>query len=241
MPEPGREAVLITRGSTHPGLVRQRNEDAFLELPESGLWAIADGMGGHLCGDHASSTLIQALHELGLRCAGEPLLDQLPAVVSRVNDRLLAEGAAWGHGQVVGSTLAALVLEADNYHCYWAGDSRIYLMRNRQLTRLTRDHTAWPNDVRTCELAGNPPLTRAVGAGPALELDSTHGHLYEGDAFLLCSDGLCGVVDDDSLARLLRGHSPYTVCQALMDAALAEGGPDNISCITVALCEDASN
>lgn len=127
------------------------------------------------------------------------------------------------------------MLEADNYHCLWAGDSRVYLLRNGALARLTRDHTAWPSDAQIGGLAANPPLTRAVGASPEFELESVHGHLYEGDTFLLCSDGLSGVVSEDSMARLLRRPPVAGACERLVDAALAAGGPDNISCVTVSL------
>lgn len=110
MHEAGQEPWLVTRGKTHTGLIRQRNEDAFLELPDAGLWAVADGMGGHACGDYASRTLVQALRELATECVGEVLLERLPGTVARVNEQLLAGGAALGsrtgHWYHAGGTVA---------------------------------------------------------------------------------------------------------------------------------------
>lgn len=220
---------VISRALTHAGHIRERNEDAVLGMPGSGLWAVADGMGGHSCGDVASQAVVQALRESGSTRMGHELLRDLHGAMQQVN-RSLRELAALEPGAgVIGTTVAVLVLEADNFHCYWAGDSRVYLLRDGGFRRLTRDHAVAAKSATGIQAR----LTRAVGADDTIELDHVHGHLYEDDVFLLCSDGLTRVVADDRIADLLRTHSPEDACQALLDAALAGGGPDNISCITV--------
>ena len=224
---------LLSRSESHTGYVRRRNEDAVLDLPDAGLWAVADGMGGHDRGDIASQAVVKALYALGAAGAGAALVARLPATLQRVNAELLAQARMLGDGHIIGSTLAALVLEEDNYHCFWAGDSRIYLWRDGGLRRLTRDH-AEPSGGAGGETGGGA-LTRAVGADELLELDYAHGYVYEEDLFLLCSDGLTKMLNDGAIADLLAEESCEDACRALIEAALQAGGRDNVSCVVVAL------
>lgn len=226
---------LLARAGSHPGYVRERNEDAVLSLPEAGLWAVADGMGGHARGDLASRSIVEALRSLGEGCAGTTLVERLPGVAQQVNRVLHDEAASLGGGAVIGSTLAALVLEDEHYHCYWAGDSRVYRWRGDELQRLTRDHA---EAVDPLAPSGGEVLTRAVGAEPRLELDYVAGYLYQGDGFLLCSDGLTKVLDDVELAALLAGCEPAQAVSVLIRAALERGAPDNVSCVTVCLTDE---
>lgn len=216
-----------SRGLTHIGCVRERNEDAVLEMPRSGLWAVADGMGGHRDGGYASRAVIKALRRLGEVDSGEALLHGVAPALTEVNAALRRRALQLGEDAVVGSTVVALVLESEHYHCFWAGDSRAYLYRDRQLTRLSRDHATVEGGA----------LTRAVGAADDLELDYTHGLIYEGDGFLLCSDGLTRVVDDAALAVSLCGEPPGEAACALIGAALIAGAPDNVSVVTVQLAD----
>lgn len=207
------------------GHVRRRNEDAVLALPDAGLWAVADGMGGHADGDVASREVVETLAVCAGRHRGRVLVERVPEALQAANRELIRYGA----GRVVGSTVAVLVLEDENYHCFWAGDSRIYLWRDRGLRQLTEDHvagpgTAWPD-----------ALTRAVGVEPDLEPAYRTGYLYERDVLLLCTDGLTKVVDDVTIAGLLDSTAPQHACRRLVDAALVRGGPDNVSCVTVAV------
>jgi len=225
---------VIFRALSHRGHVRPRNEDAVLAVPESGLWAVADGMGGHACGDVASRAVVDALQGLAGGCRGPDLLRHLPATLERVNGDLRQLARRQAGTDIMGSTVVALVLEADNYHVYWAGDSRLYLLRNGGLHRLTRDHALPPPEGRS-----QGPLTRAVGAGDTLEVESVQGHLYENDTFVLCSDGLTGVVPEGRIADLLVRYAPDQACHGLVQAALDAGGPDNVSCIVVTVTKPA--
>lgn len=226
---------LLARAGSHPGHVRERNEDAVLSMPEAGLWAVADGMGGHARGDVASRSIVEALRALGEGCAGRSLVQRLPGVVRQVNQVLRDEAGTLGQGAVIGSTLAALVLEDEHYHCYWAGDSRAYLWRDGDLQRLTADHAEALDPLQP---GGREVLTRAVGAERWLELDYTAGYLYQGDLFLLCSDGLTKVLDDASLAELLAQCEPAEAVPVLIRAALEQGAPDNVSCVSVCLADE---
>lgn len=219
---------LVSRALTHTGYQRESNEDAILEMPEAGFWAVADGMGGHADGAYASRAAVEALSSAGTVYSGRRLVSSVEPALQEVNAHLLARAQQLGFGQVVGTTVVTLILEGEHFHCFWAGDSRLYLWREGELRRVTRDHTAPVN-------GRSGGLTRAVGAAASLELDYTRGYLYENDFFLLCSDGLNKVVDDEALAAYLSEHAPETVCSRLLEAALARGGPDNISCVTVFL------
>lgn len=214
---------LITRALSHVGYVRLDNEDAVLDMPEAGLWAVADGMGGHRDGAFASASVIEALRALGSMMSGKPLVEGIESALQSVNDELIARGG----DEIIGSTVVVLVLEAEHFHFFWCGDSRLYLLRDGQLHRLTRDHSDHAN--------GSDALTRAVGADATLELEYSRGILYENDLFLLCSDGLTKVVTDAVIAGHLSEESAERVCELLIKAALDRGGPDNVSCVTVYL------
>lgn len=213
------EEPLLSAARTHRGCVRRDNQDAVVERPDAGLWAVADGIGGHTRGADASATLAQALNAAADTAQGWRLLQQLADAVQTVNRSI----AAQADGDISGTTLALLVLEADNAHCLWVGDSRVYLLRDGTLRRLTADHA----DPST------GALTRAVGVDSAVELASSHEHLYQDDVFLLCSDGLTTVLNDTTLGELLLREPPTRACARLVEEALVRGAPDNVSCITV--------
>jgi len=220
---------LMSQALTHIGYVRDTNEDTILAMPEAALWVVADGMGGHKAGALASQIIVDVLSSLGHSYVGKQLVSRLSTALHGVNSHLRAYGASLGAEAIVGSTVVALVLEGERYHCFWVGDSRIYLYRDGRLARLTRDHVVGEENGGY----GAGALTRAIGAHAELEVDYVSGFLYEKDVFLLCSDGLTKVVDDSEIGELLSSQPEGIACQALVDAALSAGGPDNISCITV--------
>lgn len=226
------------------GLVRPINEDACLDLPERGLWAVADGMGGHALGDVASTMVIDGLRNL----APGP---SLAATVGLVRERLqlvnaqLRTLAASRNLAVVGSTVAVLLARDDDCSVLWAGDSRVYLVRQGVLLQLTRDHS----QRALLQQAGIPgaahlpaanAITRAVGADDILLLDEEHFSAVDGDVFLLCSDGLTNEVGDAEILRaLVPGNCRHAV-QALVAMALQYGGRDNVSAVVVAAEDQCS-
>jgi serine/threonine protein phosphatase PrpC len=227
----------LSVGQTHVGHVREMNEDALLNRPDIGLWAIADGMGGHVSGDIASAAVVKALNEVSTFSSAYAFRDAATRAVLSVNESLMAQGGPAKSG----STIVALLAHDGHYACMWAGDSRAYLYRRGALRALTRDHSVVQDLVDAGLLApdqaGRHPqanlITRAVGASNALDLDYVFGALNAGDRFLLCSDGLSSFVSDREIALALRRTPLETASQTLVDLALARGGRDNITVVLV--------
>ena len=221
------------------GRVRAANEDAFVAAPERGLWAVADGMGGHVNGQWASRTVAQSLGDVDF-------VDDFDADSMRVADAIhAANGAIFAEasaaGKQMGSTAAALFLRERRFVVLWAGDSRVYLLRGGVLHRLTRDHTQVQEMVDrgllSPEDAKNHPMShvisRAVGVQAVLEVDAVADEVQAGDIFLLCSDGLYGVVSDEEIAEMLGANPPEAACQRLVKVCLERGAPDNVTVIAV--------
>jgi protein phosphatase len=224
---------------TDVGLVRSRNEDAWLAQPGRGLWAVADGMGGHAFGDVASNKVTDALAAV----AAPQDLAQFAAAASdriaRVNRELRAEAAARSVA-VMGSTVVIMLACGPEVACLWAGDSRIYLYRKGRLQQLTRDHSQ-AEQLRSRGIAADGAvsapaanlITRAVGAADALELELATLEARDGDMFLLCSDGLSNAVDEPAIIAALVPGDCARAAQALLEQALANGGRDNITVVVV--------
>jgi len=238
MSEPLR--VLDTGAATDVGKVRTHNEDAFLVSSESGVWAVADGMGGHEAGQLASTTVVSALRKI----AGPPSLDQLLAQcreqLEHANRRLL-EIATERSGMIIGTTVAALLAHDGAYACVWSGDSRIYLIRGERIAQLSRDHTEVAElvaeGVLSEEEAQNWPrrnvVTRAIGVYPELEIEIVQGTLERDDAFLICSDGLTNHVRDEEILALASENPPQRACDLLVGLTLDRGATDNVTVVTV--------
>jgi protein phosphatase len=215
---------------SHAGLVRDVNEDACLVRPERGLWAVADGMGGHAVGDFASRTVVAALDDV--RPAGSLAL-LLAAARERLhaaNRRLRAE-AATRRVPLIGSTVVVLAAWGGAYGYLWAGDSRLYLCRGGRLRLLTRDHRLAP--ASGAQAAAASAITRAVGAVDALDLDAATVDAHDGDILVLCSDGLSDAVGDREIAAAVVPGDCARAADALVELALARGGRDNISAVVV--------
>lgn len=221
-------------GSTDVGLVRQLNEDSFLNRPDLGLWVVADGMGGHACGDVASQMLCAALDKLPHVEKLSSVVDFIDDGVIEVNRELLALAHSNQAGSVIGCTVVALVARGRHAACLWAGDSRLYRLRDGILARLSSDHSL----VEESEVGLYEPnsgydnvITRAVGADEHIFLDVDAFELIEGDRFLLCTDGLTGELNDDEIAQFLLAGSAEASSQALIDTALKAGGRDNVTAV----------
>lgn len=225
---------------SHAGRVRKANEDACLDLPVRGIWAVADGMGGHSLGELASQTVVQRLSEI-------PEPRSLAQFVEGARERLqcanrqLLDAAAAQSVSIIGSTIAALL--AFERHCafLWAGDSRIYLCRNRRLKLLTRDHSHLEEvrsqrDPSVDDTMHRPPanlITRAVGVTETLELEAGAIEVLDGDVFLICSDGLSNEVHDLEIGHALLPGNCRQAVATLLRLALERGGRDNISAVVI--------
>lgn len=231
--------IVTTAGRTHPGLVRKANEDDWVARPEIGLWAVADGMGGHERGDVASAAIIAALARLEASANARAHLRAVEAALQAAHAEIQALAAQTG--ATCGSTVAALLAFDRHYAVLWAGDSRVYRLRAGCLEQLTRDHSLVQMMVDSGELAPEAAsvhpwrnrITRALGMPGPLELDGAQGELLAGDLFLLCTDGLTGHLPDAALMAHLAAD-PDRAADALIQATLAAGATDNVTAIVVA-------
>lgn len=228
---------------TDAGKVRARNEDAFLDCPQHGLWVVADGMGGHQGGDIASQLIVASLAELPPMGEFDARLDSLRRCLHWLNRRLGQEltVTAGRRDSIMGSTVVALLLQGDRAACVWAGDSRCYLWREQRLYQLSRDHslmqTLIDEQQMSVEQARSHPaanaLTRAVGAGERLSLEVLELQVYPDDVFLLCSDGLYQEITRNALCRALSLAAPQVALQRLFDEALDGAARDNLTAVVV--------
>ncbi len=241
MPPAAPGFVIQSADATHVGHVRKHNEDACLDRPDLGLWVVADGMGGHQAGDLASRLIVDLLGEMALPRDAGSFIAEVRARLGEANRRLVAEARQRGGDAVIGSTVVAFLSFGAYFACLWAGDSRLYRLRDGALQQLTRDHSQVQEMVDAGLLdpaaAERHPLanivTRAVGAAPELELDKVTDRLAAEDLFLLCSDGLSKMVADAEIAEVLARTPVAAAPQALIDAALAHGGKDNVTAVAI--------
>ncbi len=238
---------LHAAGITDVGQRREGNEDA-LHVGDS-VFAVADGMGGHAAGEVASALALEPIALLDGRVFGdveEARAALLEAVVA-ANRAVVAAAEGDDTLSGMGTTLTAALFEGQRLHVAHVGDSRAYLLRDGRVRQITRDHTFVQQllddgSITEDEVATHPHrsvVTRAIGARADVEVDLETITLHDDDVVLLCSDGLSGVVADETIARLLlSGESPELVVRALVRAANAAGGPDNITAVLLSVMTD---
>ncbi|MFA3916464.1 PP2C family protein-serine/threonine phosphatase [Ruegeria hyattellae] len=225
---------------SHVGLVRKVNEDAVLAMLDEGLWLVSDGMGGHEAGDYASRLIADMTASIPPGLPPAERLNTLRDTLSKAHHVIRAEAEKRG-GKTIGATVVSLMLANGHFVGLWAGDSRIYLLRDGKIQMLTSDHSFVAELVRegqmTWDEAEHHPqsnaITRAVGVGDDLELDKIRGELQQGDRFLLCSDGLTKYATFAMLEKALKELPLETVSDRLVQMALDGGGADNISVIVI--------
>ena len=230
-------------GLTHVGLVRSANEDSMVLREDVGVWVVADGMGGHENGQWASTTIVESVRAAALTGDFDSDVASIGEAILSANGVIYQ--ASVERGRAMGSTVTALYLNGDRFVAFWAGDSRIYLLRNRALHQLSRDHTQVMDMVErglmSEEEALHHPmghvLSRAVGTQETLELDAISDTAEVKDVFLLCSDGLTGVVSAEEIAERLASFPPEVACNRLLDLVLARGAPDNVTMVAIS-CEE---
>lgn len=230
---------------TDVGRFRDVNEDAYLARGGDALWAVADGMGGHVKGRWASTQIVAALEALDLPEDFDGAVEAARAALEQANQTICREGMA--EKKVIGSTVTLLLVREQRYAVLWAGDSRLYRIRGGELTLLTTDHSQVEQMVArgqlTREEAENHPmahvLVRVVGARPELAIDQRSGEVLPGDVFLLCSDGLTRMLDDGEIGALLRQDTPRRAASTLVDLALERGVADNVTVVVVG-CDETT-
>jgi serine/threonine protein phosphatase PrpC len=234
-----------TGAATHVGMVRRHNEDSFLvparpAATNSGVWAVADGMGGLDAGDLASQTVIEGLKSIAAPGTAAALLASCEDRLFAANARLVDIATQRGGG-MIGSTVVVLLVYERDYACVWSGDSRIYRVRGGDIEQLTTDHSEVQElvdaGILTPEEARFSPrrnvVTRAIGVLEEAEIEVTHGPLLPGDVFVLCSDGLTTHVEDSEIAAGVKDCEPQEACDRLVALTLDRGATDNVTVVVV--------
>ena len=232
------EVVSSYYGSrTEVGHVREHNEDSLTVLPP--LFAVADGMGGHEAGEVASEITINTLNDLAPESADAEALAR--AVVAANLNVIKAPSQGIGR-EGMGTTLTAAILEKERLIIAQVGDSRAYLLHNGSLQQITRDHSLMADMIEAGQLTeaearvhpNRSVITRAIGSDPHMQPDLYELNVETGDRLLLCSDGVCGMIEDSEIASIMRQAPSAQACaDQLVEAALHAGGFDNATAVVV--------
>ena len=240
-------------GISDRGLVRENNEDRYLiwHAEILALYAVADGMGGHVAGEVASALTLSVLQDFlfvnknemaEALHAGGNLQPYIAKMLTAANTAVYNEGEKMPEYAGMGTTLTMLLVAGD---CYWLahiGDSRAYVVRDNELFRLTEDHTLVTQllrngQIREEETSGHPQrhiLTRALGTDDSAQFDILVQTFFPGDKILLCTDGLHGLVEEDEILREVEaGIEPEDIISRLVALANERGGTDNITAVVV--------
>ena len=237
--EGGAGAGIAWHSASHTdvGRVRHINEDAFLDSEEQRLWVVADGLGGHSRGDYASSAVVEQLRAFPRQ---NSVLANLQDMESRLQVAHEKCRTAFRKHRP-GTTVAAMLAHGNYCFLLWAGDSRVYRLRDNELEQLTEDHSVAQEKFARGELTREEManhhsahvLTRSVGVQKTLRLDMRYSPVQGGDRYLLCSDGLYNPVEFDDIRAALGQGSPEQACRSLVNLALEGGGRDNITVVIV--------
>lgn len=225
-------------GATHTGLERTSNQDSWLELPQSGLWVIADGMGGYRAGDVASRMVCEALVDFAPCATLEDSIDAVRERVGDVNEQLYGASIREVDPIQSGTTVVLLLANGDGCAAMWAGDSRVYRLRDGELSQMTLDHT-WAAQLAARGVRHqltDHTILRAVGGEPTLLMDVKRDRVKRGDRYLLCSDGLYRELSNQQIAAMLGAGEIQHCVQSLLEATLAAGAHDNVTLILIEAC-----
>ena len=228
-------------GITDVGKVRKLNEDSLLDKPEIGLWVVADGMGGHEGGDVASQMIVKSLGKIHEGITLDRYIDDIEDRLIKVNERLITKARESERNVTMGSTVVGMLAYDRFCTFFWAGDSRLYRLRNRSLRQLSRDHSqveiyVEQGLISRKEAATHPHgnmITRAIGADKDLYIDFDIQEMQSGDRYMLCSDGLTKHLEDIEFEEMLSEGSAEEACKELTALTLERGAGDNVTTIVV--------
>jgi PPM family protein phosphatase len=248
---------ISSAAASHPGLRREDNEDAYCVRPDLGLYMVADGMGGHAAGEVASRLAVEVVEAFvnDTRAADvnrtwpfpfDPSLsfdgNRLSAAIRLANRRIATEMSGDESLRGMATTAAAVLFGLTHPAIAHVGDSRVYRSRQGRLEQLTHDHSWVSEQIRAGAITEADAkihpwrniVTRALSGGDSPDVDVTEVEVEDGDAFLICSDGLSSVVPAATVQSLLQTSETLDQsCQALIAAANHAGGPDNITVVIV--------
>jgi serine/threonine protein phosphatase Stp1 len=224
---------------THVGLKRKINEDSILVETGRGLWVVADGMGGHDSGEVASGMVVETLRALPPAGDIDGTVEAAIEALRGVNRRLIDLAREQDRDKSIGTTVVGVAAADGVFRCFWAGDSRAYLLRGGELHRLSRDHSLVQDLVDAGMLkpeeaeghANSNVITRAVGVAETLDVDVVGGQALPEDQFVVASDGLTRVLSDSEIGAELERGSLDEIVDRLVERVLERGAPDNVSII----------
>jgi type VI secretion system protein ImpM len=214
------------------GLAREINEDSFIERTEVGIWAVADGLGGHAAGEVASKMVCDAIAALEVDATFDGTIEAARQCLREVNEQLLRNQRDASMMDRSASTVVVLLVRGGRCAVLWAGDSRVYRWREGQLEQLTRDHSIGSGEGPEGGGMSNA-VTRAVGVQPNLSLDLRQDMVCAGDRFLLCSDGLTRTLTDTQIGSWMEKRHIAAAVEGLIGDTLAAGAPDNVTVLIV--------
>lgn len=234
---------MISTGISEIGLIRKNNEDSFLIDNDRGLFVVCDGMGGHNGGEVASSMAVGIVGRNVIYKTGEEAIQSLKSAIEKANREIWLKGRAEPELLNMGTTIIAVAIVGQQLIAGNVGDSSLYLIRSKQIYKITRDHTLAesmvndgllkPEDIRNSGY--NHILTRAIGIEENVEIDFFTHELLSGDYILLCSDGLTDLIDQDDILTVTTGKNIEEAAQGLVQLALDRGGHDNITTVLVGI------
>lgn len=229
-------------GITNIGLVRHKNEDSFVIKQEQGLFAVCDGMGGHKGGDVASKMAARTIEELVNFDSVDEAVESISFAIKKANSTILEEARQNPDLSDMGTTITAAAVVDNTIVVGHVGDSSLFIIRNRTITKITRDHTLAEKMVadglfkpeEAKKHSYNHILTRAVGTEDSILVDVFVIELYRGNTILICTDGLTDLLDEQDILRIVAEHDDlHRTAQDLINMALSRGGHDNITTILV--------
>ena len=229
--EPAASLRFRSAATTDVGRVRKLNEDSFVERPEIGIWAVADGLGGHRGGEIASREVCDALADMAPLGSFEETIEDAQNRIRGVNDHLFRSSSRSVMTDRSASTVVAFLVNGGSCAILWAGDSRLYRWRSGRLEQLTSDHSLDGADRAGRQISS--AITRAVGVEPSLRLDYERDDVRAGDRFLLCSDGLTRIIPDAEIDEWMRHADIRLAVDGLIKATLDAGAPDNVTVVIV--------
>jgi serine/threonine protein phosphatase PrpC len=243
-------------GRSHVGMKRNHNEDSFLVLADEMLYCVADGMGGHASGEIASRIAVEELEDFYRRSSRDADLtwpfkmdrnrnyeeNRLSTGIKLANARIYESASSEANYRGMGTTIVTLHFAEDAAYVGHVGDSRAYCLRDGALRQMTEDHSLLNDYLKAKKLTPEEidafphknVIVRALGMKDTVQVDIERFQALDGDLFLLCSDGLSGMVHDDALmAAITASDDLEASCTKLIELANAAGGNDNITCILV--------
>lgn len=230
-------------GMSDIGLLRVRNEDSYLIDEERKLFVICDGMGGHKAGDVASNMAIDIIKEKVVFNTKEEVIPALISSIQEANTAIFVQGRSDFNLYEMGTTITAAVIDNGELTVAHVGDSALFIIRNHDIHKVTRDHTL-AEQMKSEELrkedfklnAYNHILTRALGVEPKVDIDIFTEEIAEGDLILLCTDGLTDLLKENDILNLLKYKDDIRAFgRLLIDTALEKGGHDNITIILISV------